>query len=88
MHSLTHAWTTLLILSAISTALSVAVTQGALSGQAITLGGALILALAWWKARVILARYLGLAQAPFWRRGFDTVLALYAALLLVLYLAA
>ncbi|MBC7153389.1 MAG: nitric oxide reductase F protein [Rhodobacteraceae bacterium] len=49
--------------------------------------GALILALAWLKARVILARYLGLAAAPFWRRGFEVALALFCLLLLGLYLA-
>jgi hypothetical protein len=36
---------------------------------------------------VILARYLGLAAAPFWRRGFEVALALFCLLLLGLYLA-
>lgn len=48
--------------------------------------GGIILALAWLKARVILARYLGLAGAPFWRRGFGIALALFCLLLLGLYL--
>lgn len=47
---------------------------------------AAVLALAWLKARLILARYLGLAAAPTWRRGFETVLGLYALLLLGLFL--
>jgi hypothetical protein len=50
------------------------------------LAAAGVLALAWAKARLILARYLGLAAAPAWRRGFETVLALYALLLLRLFL--
>ncbi|MFB9149777.1 nitric oxide reductase F protein [Roseovarius ramblicola] len=50
------------------------------------LAGALILTLGWLKARVILARYLGLAAAPFWRRGFNLSLALFCLLLLGLYL--
>lgn len=51
------------------------------------LAGAVILVLAWLKARVILARYLGLSAAPFWRRGFEISLALFCLLLLGLYLA-
>ena len=50
------------------------------------LSGALILGLAWLKARVILGRYLGLAQAPFWARGFGISLALFCAFLLGFYL--
>ena len=46
----------------------------------------IILTLAWLKARVILGRYLGLAAAPFWRRGFNLSLALFCLLLLGLYL--
>ncbi len=48
--------------------------------------GATILTLAWLKARVILLRYLGLAEAPFWARGFGISLALFCLLLLGLYL--
>jgi len=70
----TRAWIALLALSAITTTL--AVVQPALT------------VLAWLKARVILARYLGLAAAPDWLRGFNLVLALYAILLLALTLAA
>lgn len=48
--------------------------------------GAAILTLAWLKARLILARYLGLDEAPAWRRGFDTAVAAFLLLLLGLYL--
>ncbi|WP_296764194.1 nitric oxide reductase F protein [Sediminimonas sp.] len=48
--------------------------------------GAAVLTLGWLKARVILARYLGLAAAPFWHRGFGIALALFCLLLLGLYL--
>ncbi|WP_157771621.1 hypothetical protein [Thioclava nitratireducens] len=45
------------------------------------------MALAWQKARIILGKYLGLVQAPAWRRGFDVALTGVCLLLLVLYLA-
>ncbi|MDF1618919.1 nitric oxide reductase F protein [Pseudothioclava nitratireducens] len=83
---LISAWLWLLALSGASTLLAAAVSQGWLTGLGVTLGGAAILALAWAKARVILARYLGLAEAPFWHRGFSITLAIYALLLLGLYL--
>ncbi|MEI2686990.1 MAG: nitric oxide reductase F protein [Cypionkella sp.] len=82
----TRAWIALLALSAITTTL--AVVQPALTGWAIAASSSLLLVLAWLKARVILARYLGLAAAPDWLRGFNLVLALYAILLLALTLAA
>jgi hypothetical protein len=86
MAQVTRAWILLLALSGASTALSVAVMRGALTGTAITLGGAAILALAWAKARTILNAYLRLGEAPAFRRGFGLTLALYALLLLALYL--
>ncbi|MGO4908060.1 hypothetical protein ACEN2J_06955 [Pseudorhodobacter sp. W20_MBD10_FR17] len=46
-----------------------------------------ILLLAWAKARIIAARYLGLAQAPTYLRGFSLVLALFMAGLLGIYVA-
>jgi len=52
-----------------------------------TVAGSGVLVLAWLKARVVLARYLGLAAAPTWQRGFDISLGLFCLLLLVLYLA-
>ena len=83
---LIRAWAWLIGLSAASTVLAAAVSAGWLAGTGVTLGGAAILTLAWAKAGVILSRYLGLAAAPFWHRGFSIVLALYAILLLALYL--
>ncbi len=83
---LIRAWIGLVVLSALSTVLSVAVAHGALSGAMVSVGGALILTIGWVKARIILEQYLGLAQAPFWRRGFETVLAFYMLGLLGLYL--
>lgn len=83
---LLRAWLGLLALSVASTVLSVAVPAAA-PGMVLTLSGAAILALAWLKARLILARYLGLAAAPFWLRGFEITFALYTALLLALHLA-
>ena len=87
MAPVTKAWALLLALSGASTGLSVAVARGALTGSAITLGGAAILALAWAKARTILNAYLRLDEAPAFLRGFGLTLALYALLLLALYLA-
>lgn len=87
MRLATRAWLWLLTLSAGSTLLSLAVSRGLMSGALATLGGALILALAWAKARWILVAYLRLSEAPALRRGFTLVLGLYAVLLLVLYLA-
>ena len=62
--------------------------QGALSGGTIAAADAAILALAGAKARIILARYLGLAAVPALQRGFDLALLLFVALLLALTLAA
>jgi hypothetical protein len=47
---------------------------------------ALVLGLAWGKARLILRRYLGLAAAPSWRGGVDAVIGGYLVLLFVLFL--
>jgi hypothetical protein len=77
-----RAWAALIALSLGSTAVSLWHWPPNLTAMT----GALILTLAWLKARVILARYLGLAAAPFWRRGFDLALALFCLLLLGLYL--
>lgn len=83
---LLRAWIWLTGLSVVSTAGAILVSTGALTGIGVTFAGAAILTLAWLKARVILSRYLGLASAPFWLRGFDLILGFYAVLLLVLYL--
>jgi hypothetical protein len=54
----------------------------------VTGSAALILAMAFVKARLILHHYLGLAGAPSWRRGFDMVVAGVCVLLAALALAA
>lgn len=82
----TRAWLGLLALSAGSTALAVA--GPGLTGWAIPLATTALLGLAWAKARVILASYLGLSAAPAWLRGFSLVLGLYVLTLLVLALSA
>lgn len=83
---LDRAWAALVALSLGSTVIATLVGRGALTGAEVTAAGAVILLLAWAKARVILLRYLGLAEAPFWRRGFSTVLAIYTLGLMALYL--
>lgn len=85
-NALTRAWIWLLALSLGSTVIASLVGTDRLEGPALPLAGAAILVLSWAKARIILDRYLGLAQAPFWHRGFSTVLGLYALGLLALYL--
>jgi len=76
---LTRAWLALVLLSGLATLLSTRAGHAA---------GAAILAVAAIKARLILTRYLGLAEVPAWRRAFDLLLGCLVALLLVLYLAA
>ncbi|QYX56119.1 nitric oxide reductase F protein [Roseovarius sp. SCSIO 43702] len=81
--SLLIAWALLVVLSLGSTLLS-------LSGvwvQWPVAAGVAVMALAWQKARIILAQYLQLAQAPSWRRGFDVALTALCLLMLGLYLA-
>lgn len=79
-----RAWIALLVLSGLATTISV------LAGSVLDsrIAGALVLALALAKSRVILSRYLGLWQAPAWLRGFTVVLALFCLIVLGLYLAA
>lgn len=79
---LNRAWMALMLLSGASTLVAILVTREIAS----TLAGVTILLLAWMKARVILSRYLGLWQAPSWRAGFDSVIALFCLLLVGLYL--
>lgn len=83
---LLRAWIWLMALSLGATAVAGALARGAVAGHGTTVAGAVILALAWAKARLILDRYLGLAEAPFWRRGMALVLAIYCLGLLGLYL--
>ncbi len=44
------------------------------------------LALAGWKARLVLNGYLGLDAAPFWSRGFNTFVIAFLILVAGLYL--
>lgn len=81
--TLWRAWIALALLSLASTAIA----QWDTAGAAQAVAGAAILTLANLKARLILSRYLGLASAPYWQRGFNLVIALYMGLLLALYLA-
>lgn len=81
--TLTLAWLILLLLSAVSTLLA--------SGLLLLppkLTGSILLLVALFKARVILADYLALRNAPVWRRGFSVVIAGFVALLAALFLAA
>ncbi|WP_269586016.1 cytochrome C oxidase subunit IV family protein [Roseibium sp. Sym1] len=81
--AVTRAWLQLLLLSAASVFL--AAWSGVLPGPTAT--GALVLVIAWLKARVILSRYLGLWQAPSWQSGFNWGLGIYCLVLLGLFLA-
>ncbi len=80
--TLTRAWIWLIALSAGSAVVALFVEQG----MDRRIAGSLILILALFKSRTILSRYLGLADAPSWRRGFNMVLSFYCVLLLGLYL--
>lgn len=81
--SLYIAWAWLIALSLGSTGLSVS----GVWEQWPVLAGVAVMVLAWQKARIILARYLGLHQAPRWRRGFDVGLTGLCVLMLGLYLS-
>lgn len=82
MDTLTKAWIWLIALSGGSAIVALLVGQG----MDRRLAGAAILFLALLKSRTILSRYLGLVDAPSWRRGFNMVLTFFCALLLALYL--
>lgn len=88
LHSpLLRAWLFLVGLTGI-TALTAVSTAGAdLSKTARMAVGILILLLAVAKARIILARYLGLSQVTPVLRGFTVILLLYMVLLAGLYVA-
>ena len=79
---LNKAWFALVALSGASAV----VAELAIGGLDRRVVGAVVLLLALMKARVILSRYLGLAEAPSWQRGFNLVLTLFCLLLLGLYL--
>lgn len=79
---LLRAWAWLVALSIGSTIVALTVTR-----LQVTVAGVVILTLAWLKARVILARYLGLAGVPAIAFGFGLVLGLFMLACLALYLA-
>jgi len=76
---LLRAWLALVALSGLATLLS-------LSSRRVA--GAAILLIALAKARLILSRYLGLAQVLPWLNAFSGLCLLLGTLLLALYLAA
>ncbi|WP_237212626.1 cytochrome C oxidase subunit IV family protein [Ruegeria lacuscaerulensis] len=78
-NTLTRAWLALLGLSFGSALLTMIPAPPAVLG-----GGILLLALV--KTRVILARYLDLAESPAWLRGFSMVLTGFAVIIFGLYL--
>lgn len=80
---LVQVWGVLVALSATTTSLTMVSSQG----NAKHWIAAAVLVLAGFKARVILARYLGLAASLFWTRAFDIVLGIFLALAFVIYLA-
>ena len=81
MSALDRAWIGLALLSALSTAI-------ALSPLPAPYGGALILACAWAKARLIFLWYLELAPVESWRAGILFGLFVFVLVLLGLYIAA
>lgn len=72
------AWAALVALSLAGTGLAMWSPGSALGPLALLLG--------FFKGRIILHRYLGLARARRWRRGFDLVLAAFCTLLAALSL--
>lgn len=78
-----RAWLALIALSGLATAVSLLRPDA--PPWAGTVAGAVILGLAWLKARVILDRYLDLAGYPAARRGFGAGLGFFALAALVLY---
>lgn len=84
MHAdaLVRGWLLLVALSVMTTALTVTETHG--SARIAAAAGVLVLA--GFKARLILARYLGLARSRFWMGTFDLALGGLIALAFVIYL--
>lgn len=75
-----HAWFALLALSFATVLLASVGTQGStwIAGGLLVLAGL--------KAKVILGRYLGLADSRFWTRVFDAVVWLFLAAAFAVYL--
>ena len=79
---LVHAWMALLLLSFCTVVI-------ASTGRSMLGAGwiaASVLILAGLKARIILARYLGLAGSRFWTRVFDLIVGLFLAIAFAVYL--
>lgn len=85
--ALAQAWLTLVGLTVLTSVLAKFIASADMSGGAMMVAGPMLLLLALAKARIILARYLGLAQVPSVLRGFTVVLLLYLVLLAALYIA-
>lgn len=83
---LIRAWGLLIALTALTTVIALA--RPDTPRVAVIASGAVILGLAWLKARVILGRYLELDAHPGPRRVFGTVLGMWAIAALGLYVAA
>jgi hypothetical protein len=81
VRDLVEAWVALVVLSVGTALLATADT----SSRGATVVAAGVLVLAGLKARVILARYLGLASTRFWTRAFDMAIGLFLALSFALY---
>jgi len=80
MTVLTRAWIALGLFSAITTIIALAPVPAPISG-------ALILLLAWAKARLIFLHYLELADVPGWRGGIMLGLGIFMIVLLAAYVA-
>lgn len=72
---MTRAWLKLIALSAASTVIAATVERRGNASATIVVVA--ILALAGWKARIILRDYLELAGAPQWMRGFTVALTVF-----------
>lgn len=79
---LIEAWAALVVLS-LGTVL-IASNDG--PGRTGAIAAGCVLVLAGLKARMILARYLGLAGSRFWTRSFDLAIGLFLGLSFALYL--
>jgi hypothetical protein len=81
LRDLVEAWVALIALSLGTVILAMADVSG--HGAAVAAAGVLVLA--GLKARVILARYLGLGRSQFWTRAFDLAIGLFLALSFALH---
>jgi hypothetical protein len=81
VRDLVEAWAALVALSLGTVILATADVSG--RGAAVAAAGVLVLA--GFKARVILARYLGLGRSLFWTRAFDLAIGLFLALSFALH---